>query len=162
VKNTFRIIAAAAILGLGFGGFALSQAYNFVIRAGLPNTPSISLDVDAANGIYGGVGYIGVSKHLASGNGGAAPALSTCGTSPALAAGSTDLAGKITVGTSASNACTLTFGVAFNVAPFCVFQNMTTGAAANVATVIAATIIWSSALADSTVITYHCIAGLSG
>lgn len=92
---------------------------------------------------------------------GGTPALSTCGTSPVLATGSTDVAGKITVGTTASNACTLTFSVAYTTAPVCVVQNLTTGAAANVYAVAAGTIIWSSALADSSVLHYHCI-GLTG
>lgn len=88
---------------------------------------------------------------------GTPPALSACGTSPALAAGSTDVAGKITVGTSASAACTLTFSAAWNAAPFCIVQNATTGAPANVYAVSTTTIAVSSVLADSTVLFYHCI-----
>lgn len=95
-------------------------------------------------------------------NMGGTPALSTCGTSPVLATGSTDLAGKITVGTTASNACTLTFSAAYTTAPFCVVQNKTTGAAANVYTVSTTTIVWSSALADSSELFYHCIAATGG
>lgn len=95
-------------------------------------------------------------------NMGGTPAVTTCGTSAALATGSTDLAGKITVGTTASNACTLTFSAAYTAAPFCVVQNLTTGAAANVYAVTTTTIIWSSALADSTVLHYHCIAPTGG
>lgn len=85
------------------------------------------------------------------------PVVSTCGTGAALTAGSTDVAGKITVGTSASNACTLTFSAAWNAAPFCVVQNSLTGAAANVYAVSTTAIVWSSALADSTTLFYHCI-----
>lgn len=88
---------------------------------------------------------------------GPTPVVSTCGTSAALAVGSTDVAGKITVGTSASNACTLTFSSAWAVAPFCVVQNSLTGAAANVYAVSTTAIVWSSALADSTTLFYHCI-----
>lgn len=85
------------------------------------------------------------------------PVLSACGTSPALTAGSTDVAGKITVGTTASAACTLTFGTAWAVAPFCIVQNATTGAPANVYTVSTTAIAVSSVLADSTVLFYICI-----
>lgn len=95
---------------------------------------------------------------------GTIPVLSTCGTSPAIATGSTNMAGKITVGTSASNACTLTFNTAsapWVTAPVCVVQNLTTGAGANVYAVTSTTIIWSSALADSTVLHYICM-GLQG
>lgn len=88
---------------------------------------------------------------------GTPPTVGTCGTSAALAAGSTDVAGKITVGTTASNACTLTFSAAWNAAPFCVVQNKTTGAAANVYTVSTTAIVWSSALADSSELFYFCI-----
>ena len=95
-------------------------------------------------------------------NMGGTPVLSVCGTSPALATGSTDLAGKITVGTTASNACTLTFSSAYTTAPVCVVQNLTTGAAANVYAVSTTAIVWSSALADSTVLHYHCIALTGG
>lgn len=88
---------------------------------------------------------------------GSAPALSACGTGAALAAGSTDVAGRITVGTSASAACTLTFSSAWTVAPFCIYQNNTTGAPANVLTTSTTAMAWSSVLADSTSLTYHCI-----
>lgn len=88
---------------------------------------------------------------------GSAPVISACGTSPALAAGSTDVAGKVTVGTSASAACTITFSAAWTVAPFCIVQNATTGAPANVYAVSTTAITLSSVLADSTVLFYHCI-----
>lgn len=87
----------------------------------------------------------------------APPTVGTCGTGASVTG--TDFAGKITVGTSASDACTLTFGKTWTVAPVCVVQNLTTGAAANVYTVSATTIVWSSALADSTALVYMC-AGL--
>lgn len=89
---------------------------------------------------------------------GSVPVLSTCGTSPAVSAGSTDTNWRITVGTTASNACTLTFAAPVaGVTPFCVVQNQTTGAGANVYVVSATTIVWSSALADSTVLVGHCM-----
>lgn len=89
---------------------------------------------------------------------GSVPVLSTCGTSPAVTTGSTDTNWRITVGTTASNACTLTFAAPIaGVTPFCVVQNQTTGAGANVYAVTATTIIWSSALADSTVLVGHCL-----
>ena len=160
-----RLFAAAIIvsaIGIYFEP-VIAQSIGVIIRAqdGTSQGPSISGSTDITSGLSFGTGYTSINKHLATG-GSNTPTLSTCGTSPTLATGSTDTAGKITVGTSASNACTLTFAVAYTTAPFCIVQNLTTGAAANVYTVIGATIIWSSALADSTVLVYHCIAPAGG
>jgi len=163
--DRFPAIAAAflaALLALAGVAPASAQYVASPLQNGVPTGPSVT-GADTAHGIYFGTNRTGISGHVEAGAGsGSTPALSTCGTSPVLATGSTDFAGKITVGTTASNACTLTFGTAFTGAPFCVVQNLTTGAAANVYTVIAATIIWSSALADSTVLVYHCVAPSGG
>ena len=51
---------------------------------------------------------------------GTAPAIGTCGTTPAIASGSTDHAGLVTVGSGATTACTLTFAVAYANEPACV------------------------------------------
>lgn len=50
--------------------------------------------------------------------GGSAPVPSSCGTSPAVTSGSTDVAGEFTEG-SVATGCTLTFAQAFSNAPFC-------------------------------------------
>lgn len=88
---------------------------------------------------------------------GTPPVVSACGTGAAMVAGSTDVAGRLTVGTSASAACTITFSSAWNAAPFCIVQNMTTAGVANVYAVSTTAITMSSVLADSTVLAYHCI-----
>lgn len=159
-----QALAGVAAAALAFAPLA-AQAQGYIFgpaQNGVPTSPSV-FGQDTAHGFYFGTGRVGISGHQETGLGsGQLPALSGCGTSPALAAGSTDTAGKITVGTSASNACVLTFGTSYTVAPFCVVQNLTTGAAANVYVVAAATITWSSALADSTVLMYHCIAASGG
>jgi hypothetical protein len=155
------ILAALAALAL-MGVPALAQYVASPLQNGVPTGPSVT-GADTTSGIYFGTNRTGVSGHLESGLGtGDLPAVSTCGTSAALATGSTDNAGKITVGTSASNACTLTFGTAYTTAPFCVVQNKTTGAAANVYTISTTAIVWSSALADSSELFYHCIAPSGG
>ncbi len=156
--STFRAIVAAAILSLGIGAVAYSQGYLGPFQNGTAASPSVFGIGDSSSGVYFGTGFAGFSKHDAAGSIATAnlPVLSSCGTSPALAAGSTDQAGKITVGTTAANACTLTFGTSYGTAPFCVVQNLTTGGAANVYTVSATAITWSSALADSTVLMYIC------
>jgi hypothetical protein len=49
---------------------------------------------------------------------GSTPALSSCGTSPAISG--TDLAGQVTMGTASPTGCTITFANAYVSAPFCV------------------------------------------
>lgn len=155
-----RNMILALALFLGAAGFATSQGFIGVFQNGTASQPSVYGIGDTLSGIYFGTGKVGPTKHLAAGSTATAnlPVLSLCGTSSALGAGSTDMAGKITVGTSASNACTLTFGTTYTTGPHCIVQNATTGAAANLYTVGATSIVWSSALADSTVLYYICIA----
>lgn len=166
MKTIFRnfFIGLACALGLiSAANIAVTQGIVGIFQNGTTLVPSVYGIGDPSSGLYFGTGFVGPTKHLASGatSGANLPVLSTCGTSPALGTGSNDTAGKITVGTTASNACTLTFGTAYTTAPSCVVQNATTGAGANVYAVTTTTIIWSSALADSTVLFYHCI-GVAG
>jgi hypothetical protein len=152
--------AGAAIVALLCSGmFAGAQGFIGIFQNGTSNAPSVYGIGDTLSGLYFGTGFTGFTKHEVAGtvSGANLPVLSTCGTSPALGTGSTDHAGKITVGTSASAACTLTFGTTYTTAPFCVVQNLTSGAPANVYVVSATTIVWSSVLADSTVLEYICI-----
>ncbi|MDI6808517.1 MAG: hypothetical protein QME66_05985 [Candidatus Eisenbacteria bacterium] len=51
---------------------------------------------------------------------GTTPALTNCGTSPSIIG--SDNSGKITVGSSAADTCTATFGTAYTNAPACVFS----------------------------------------
>jgi hypothetical protein len=60
---------------------------------------------------------------------GTAPSLSSCGTSPSIDSNSTDVAGKITVGSGAGTVCTLTFASGFTTAPFCIVLPITNGTA---------------------------------
>ena len=160
---TFRAMALAGLSALIISSAAVYAQYvASPLQNGVPTGPSVT-GSDTTSGIYFGTNRTGVAGHLEAGSGtGDTPAVSVCGTSPALATGSTDTAGTITVGTTASNACTLTFGTAYTSAPFCLVQNATTGAAANVYAVSTTAIVWSSALADSTLLHYHCIARSGG
>ena len=167
-----RTIAAIALAGcLAFGGYAsgilpaLAQSIGqiFIAQNGLANAPSVYGAGDNTSGLYFGTGKAGFTRHVSAGSTATnnLHVVSTCGTSAALATGSTDHAFKITVGTSASNACTLTFGTTYASAPMCIIQNATTGAAANVYAISATAITWSSALADSTVL-YGVCYGIGG
>lgn len=90
----------------------------------------------------------------------ALPTAGTCGTSPAVTAGSTPLAGSVNVGTGGTaTSCTVNFnGTAFTTAPFC----MATSATSNVVTratatgtvlTLAATTAWTA----SDVVAWICI-----
>lgn len=153
-----RALAFALVLGV-IAVPLVAQGTLGIFQNGLPTAPSAYGIGDSSSGLYFGTGYAGFSKHVVAGSTATAnlPVISGCGTSPSLTSGSTDHAGSITVGTSASNACVLTFGTTYTTAPFCVVQNKTTGAAANVYTISATAITWSSALADSTVLYYICV-----
>jgi hypothetical protein len=158
--NHLALVAALLTAG-AIGAIAQSSGMSDLkMQNGLSNRPTLHGET-TTQGLYWGSTYTGVVGHLATGSL-AVPAVSTCGTSAALGAGSSDTAGKITVGTSASNACTLTFATAYTTAPHCIVQNATTGAAANVYTVSTTAIVWSSALADSTVLYYFCVAPAGG
>jgi len=58
------------------------------------------------------------------------PAASTCGTSPAVTAGSSSNAGQFTLGTGTPTACTITFATAFSTAAFCTVTPASAGGAA--------------------------------
>lgn len=96
-----------------------------------------------------------VSGHLRSGpdqTGGAAPALSTCGTGPAIQAGSNDQAGRLVTGSGATT-CTITFARTYGSAPACVVS-------AEVATqptyTVSATAITFATSIASTAYHYNC------
>ncbi len=68
-----------------------------------------------------------------------APLINTCGTGPSVAAGS-DAAGDVTIGSSASGACSVNFATAYAVIPHCFCSDRTRSvpciAQATVATVV--------------------------
>lgn len=66
---------------------------------------------------------------------GTVPSVSSCGTSPTIDNNSTDLAGKINVGSVTATSCTLTFASAFLNAPACVISSDSTAVTADVSSV---------------------------
>ena len=58
------------------------------------------------------------------------PTLSTCGTSPTVAAGSRSNGGQFTLGTASPTACTVTFGSPFTTSAFCTVTPASSGGAA--------------------------------
>jgi hypothetical protein len=60
----------------------------------------------------------------------AVPAASSCGTSPAVTAGSSNSAGQFTLGTTTPTACTITFATAWATKAFCTVTPASSGGAA--------------------------------
>lgn len=60
----------------------------------------------------------------------AVPAASSCGTSPAVTAGSSNNAGQFTLGTGTPTACTITFATAYATKAFCTVTPASSGGAA--------------------------------
>jgi hypothetical protein len=65
------------------------------------------------------------------------PALTSCGTAPSLAQGSSSVAGIVTMGSGSPTACTVTFATAFTNTPACIVTPATVSAAAVMPTIAA-------------------------
>jgi hypothetical protein len=98
------------------------------------------------------------TRHI--GASGTAPTLSSCGTSPTLATGASDMAGTINVGSGTVTACTLTFGTAFTNAPTCVMNDDSTAVTGDVSSISTTAVTFSFSVSiGSGHIYYVCIAG---
>lgn len=87
--------------------------------------------------------------------GGFSPSVSSCGTNPTVQG--TDTAGVISVGSGATTACTLTFSVAYPIAPVCV-ANASINSVAFVNSVSVSSVVWNfSASVESDKVYYLCI-----
>jgi len=93
----------------------------------------------------------------------ALPTTGTCGTSPAVAAGSTPFAGQVDVGTGTPASCVVVFGgTAFPTAPFCTANIVSATASearaiAVVATTAQVTFTPATAFVASVDVAWHCI-----
>lgn len=117
---------------------------DFILTVASPTTGTMLLGVQ-------------LSGHIVSS--GTTPTLSTCGTTPTLYSGGTDVSGAFTW-TGGSTGCTLTFGQAHQVAPFCIAQSTAPLVGVSPPSTTAVTFNWSF-LSGSTV-TYHCFDGKGG
>lgn len=100
------------LLLCGLASWAIAQ--NITKAVQLSQDPSGLIGYDTSNNIY-------LPNHLlTTTRGGPAPTVtgSTCGTTAPSVVG-TDFAGTITVGSSATTSCVLTFGTPFVTAPTC-------------------------------------------
>lgn len=122
IANFLRAITLvfAGALGVAVVAPAVSQGFIGIFQNGLATSPSGYGVGDSTSGFYFGTNRVGVAGHLESGlkTSLGQPALTSCGTTPALTTNSTDTAGTITMGTSATG-CVVTFGTAFAAAPAC-------------------------------------------
>jgi hypothetical protein len=134
---------------LGFG-FSLGQ-FDYIVSTGTghaffnngTSTPTMKI-----NGSY----------HLEWS--GTAPALTSCGTSPAISGN--DVAGEVTMGTGSPAACTITFATAYNAAPYCVVTWQGNPLAAQNYSVSASAITIGQTATSSNKLNYHCIARSGG
>jgi hypothetical protein len=117
-KKILGAIGALSLLaGLAVAQVTLPQVqsmnYNDLIGV-------ITKGVPTAQGMYASA--LQLQACLFSGNsqrtGATAPALTSCGTSPAIAGN--DYAGTVTMGTGSPTGCVITFNTAYSAAPHCV------------------------------------------
>lgn len=134
-----------APIGLIFAlacGIAGAQTIIKGVQLSQDNTGPIGMD--SANNIY-------LPKKILS-TATIAPALTTCGTSPSIIGN--DTVGKVTTG-SAATTCTMTFNVAYNVAPACVVSAQ--GTATQPTFTTSTTALTMSVDIASTVYNYICL-----
>jgi len=118
-----------------------SSLAQYGIPAGDPNVPA------------------GATVHIGTGAA-AAPALSSCGTSPSIVG--TDTAGEVTMGTGSPAACTITFNVAYVSAPYCVVTWQANPLATQNYSVSTTAITIGQTATSSNKLNYHCIARAGG
>jgi len=82
--------------------------------------------IDAGTAAYPSMWNVGNRGHVNTKAGVASPALSSCGTGPAISTGSSDYAGVVTVPADGA-ACTVTFNVAYVNTPACVVAATSAG-----------------------------------
>lgn len=135
-----RLLLPCLLILACLAGGALSQG----IRS-YGTDPSGAIGVDTLRTVY-------FSRHIVS-NDPAPPVLSTCGTAPSVVGN--DTVGKITTG-SAATTCTVTFSLAYAVAPACVVAPQGTATYPTFTT--STTAITFSVDIASTVYNYICLA----
>jgi hypothetical protein len=147
------------------GGTYALQLVGATGQASFPATTDASSSTTGAVITAGGLGiakaaYIGTfasvgTKIRAAGT---APALTSCGTSPAIVG--SDLAGEVTMGTATPTGCIITFNVAYASAPYCVVH-WPAQALASQSYTYSTTAITQTATSSNKII-YHCYARSAG
>lgn len=91
---------------------------------------------------------------------GTAPALTSCGTSPAITG--TDVAGTVTMGTATPTGCVITFNVAYVAAPHCLVTWIATPLASQSYATSTTAITLTQTATSSNVVKYFCAAQPGG
>lgn len=91
---------------------------------------------------------------------GTAPALTSCGTSPAIVG--SDLAGEVTMGTGTPTGCIITFAAAYSSAPFCTVAWQATPLASQSYAVSTTAITLTQTATSSNKANYTCVARSAG
>lgn len=91
---------------------------------------------------------------------GTAPALTSCGISPAITG--TDVAGTVTMGTGTPTGCVITFNVAYATAPHCVVVWIATPLASQSYATSASAITLTQTATSLNVVKYFCAAQPGG
>lgn len=93
----------------------------------------------------------------------AIPVLSSCGTSPSIATGSTGASGRVTTGTGTPTGCVITFAAAYTATPSCVVVSQTAYATSTPAYTVSTTAITiTQAAVNSVIYNYICSAMTGG
>lgn len=150
----------AAAASLAIGGAVAAWAF----------TPYISLTTLTGNDllltgpqnstpvwIYDGLLAAG---HLPPQTGAAKPALTSCGTSPAIVG--TDGAGTVTMGTGTPTGCVITFATAYKAAPNCTVTWQATPLAAQSYALSMTAITLTQTATSSNVVNYRCSPQIGG
>ncbi len=143
-----RLVGPNGAARIGFGSespYDSSGIYFYTAPAGAANS---AISWNKRMYIDNTTGHIGITNDI--------PTLSSCGSSPAIATGSSDMAGEITEG-SVATGCTITFAKAFASAPFCTVTEQAGLAASYTISTSAITITNIGAL-SSTKLNYQCFA----
>lgn len=139
IKKYLSIILPTLVLACG-----LAYAQTITKGVQLSQDPSGPIGMDAANNVYFPNKILSTRTTI--------PTLSTCGTAPSIIGN--DTVGKITTG-SAATTCTVTFSVAYNVAPACVVSAQ--GTATQPTFTTSTTALTMSVDIASTVYNYICL-----
>src|ERR1043166_9725940 len=165
------ILSAHGVESRSAGGFSISSGTDPNNSADIELARGAAGLFDISNGNSGGAASANTCSTVANcrdlrvrhiGASGTAPTLSSCGTSPTLATGASDMAGTINVGSGTVTACTLTFGTAFTNAPTCVMNDDSTAVTGDISAISTTAVTFSFSVSiGSGHIYYVCIAGSS-
>lgn len=127
-------------------------------RLRISQNGNISVLAGTVSLVDGASGNLVVGNHVRAG--GAAPALSSCGTTPAISG--SDFAGEVTMGTGAPTGCVITFNVEYSSTPYCTVSWQATPLASQSYAISTSAITLTQTATSSNKVNYVCSARLAG